>query len=99
MAVNLVRNYTAEQAHHLLNCSFAQFLADRGVVGLERERQRDREALDGYRENMRCHLGDFEEYWALLSRARALREDDRQGHERARVDAVRERGRRSSPAT
>ena len=36
MAVNLVRNYTREQAHHLLNSSFAQFLADRGVVALER---------------------------------------------------------------
>ena len=36
MAVNLVRNYTPEQAHHLLNSSFAQFLADRGVVALER---------------------------------------------------------------
>ncbi len=38
MAVNLARNYTEEQAHHLLNTSFAQFLADRKVVGLERER-------------------------------------------------------------
>ena len=41
MAVNLVRNYTPEQAHHLLNSSFAQFLADRGVVALERSRQQD----------------------------------------------------------
>ena len=32
MAVNLVRNYSREQAHQLLNSSFAQFLADRGVV-------------------------------------------------------------------
>ena len=39
MAVNLVRNYTPEQAHHLLNSSFAQFLADRGVVALERARR------------------------------------------------------------
>ena len=41
MAVNLARNYTEEQAHHLLNSSFGQFLADRKVVGLERELQRD----------------------------------------------------------
>ena len=41
MAVNLVRNYTREEAHHLLNSSFAQFLADRGVVTLERELERD----------------------------------------------------------
>ena len=89
MAVNLARNYDEEQAHHLLNSSFAQFLADRKVVGLERERRRDAEAIDGYRVNMRCHLGDFDEYWSLLTRARRLREDDRKGHEKARVDAVR----------
>src|SRR4029450_9973847 len=65
MAVNLVRNYTPEEARHLLNSSFAQFLADRGVVALERQLERDRAALNGYREQMRCRLGDFEEYWDL----------------------------------
>ena len=38
MAVNLVRNYTPEEAHSMLNSSFAQFLTDRGVVALERAR-------------------------------------------------------------
>jgi ATP-dependent RNA helicase HelY len=60
MAVNLVRNYTPEQAHHLLNSSFAQFLADRGVVALERELERDRSYLEGYREHLQCDRGDFE---------------------------------------
>ena len=45
MAVNLVRNYTREEAHHLLNSSFAQFLADRGVVALERQLERDKAFL------------------------------------------------------
>ena len=90
MAVNLVRNYPREQAHQLLNSSFAQFLADRGVVVLERQRERDREALEGYRKNFVCHLGDFEEYWALVTRARQLRDDDRRGRERARSEAIRE---------
>ncbi|MGH8861205.1 MAG: DEAD/DEAH box helicase, partial [Jatrophihabitantaceae bacterium] len=49
MAVNLVRNHTREQAHHLLNASFGQFLADRGVVTLERQRDQDLEALEAYR--------------------------------------------------
>jgi len=89
MAVNLARNYTEEQAHRLLNSSFGQFLADRKVVGLERERRRDAEAIEGYRANMRCHLGDFDEYWALVTKARLLREQDRHGHEKARADAVR----------
>ena len=89
MAVNLVRNYTPEQAHQLLNSSFAQFLADRGVVALERQRERDREALEGYRRNLECHLGDFDEYWGLLAQARRLRDEDRRGRERDRADAVR----------
>jgi ATP-dependent RNA helicase HelY len=90
MAVNLVRNYTREQAHHLLNSSFAQFLADRGVVALERQLERDRAYLAGYREQMRCHLGDFGEYWRLRERAEHVREEARKGRERARADAVRD---------
>jgi ATP-dependent RNA helicase HelY len=90
MAVNLVRNYEPEQAHHLLNASFAQFLADRGVVALERTRRRHQEALDGYRANMVCHLGDFDEYWSLVEHARRLRDDDLRGRERARHDSIRE---------
>ena len=89
MAVNLVRNYTREQAHHLLNSSFAQFLADRGVVALERERAQDVEAVEGYRTNMVCDLGDFDEYWGLRRRARQLREEDRRGRDQHRAEAVR----------
>jgi len=89
MAVNLVRNYTPEQAHRLLNSSFAQFLADRGVVALERQLERDREALEGYRRNLVCHLGDFDEYWSLRREAQRLREEDRRGRERELVEAVR----------
>jgi len=35
MAANLVRTYTREQAHHLLNLSFAQYQGDRELVTLE----------------------------------------------------------------
>jgi ATP-dependent RNA helicase HelY len=90
MAVNLVRNYTREEAHHLLNSSFAQFLADRGVVALERQLERDKAYLAGYREQMRCDLGDFAEYWALREKAASIRDEFRKGRERARSDAVRE---------
>jgi ATP-dependent RNA helicase HelY len=89
MAVILVRNCDREQAHQLLNSSLAQFLADRGVVTLERQREHDRKALEGYRANLVCHLGDFDEYWSLLNQAKRLREEDRRGRERERIDAIR----------
>ncbi|HEY6677705.1 MAG TPA: DEAD/DEAH box helicase [Actinomycetota bacterium] len=89
MAVNLVRNYTREQAHRLLNSSFAQFLADRGVVAMEREIERDTADLAGYREQMHCHLGDFAEYWRLREKAEQIREEAHKGRERVRTDAVR----------
>ncbi|HEX6230412.1 MAG TPA: DEAD/DEAH box helicase [Actinomycetota bacterium] len=90
MAVNLVRNYSREEAHHLLNSSFAQFLADRAVVALERQLERDKAYLAGYREQMRCDLGDFEEYWGLREKAVRIREEARRGRDRARADAVRD---------
>ncbi|MDP9342878.1 MAG: DEAD/DEAH box helicase [Actinomycetota bacterium] len=90
MAVNLVRGYTREETHHLLNSSFGQFLADRAVVALERQLERDKAYLAGYREQMACHLGDFAEYWALRTRAEAVRDEARKGRDRARSDAVRE---------
>jgi ATP-dependent RNA helicase HelY len=77
MAVNLVRNYSPEEAHHLLNSSFAQFLADRGVVSLERQLERDRAFLEGYHRSMACDRGDFLQYWELRERAKRIREDAR----------------------
>ncbi len=90
MAVNLVRNYTRDQAHRLLNSSFAQFLADRGVVTLERQLERDTADLAGYREQMHCHLGDFAEYWRLRERAADIREEARRGRARVRTEATRD---------
>jgi ATP-dependent RNA helicase HelY len=90
MTVNLIRNYTQEDARHLLNSSFAQFLADRGVVTLERQLERDRAYLEGYHRSMVCHLGDFGEYWGLRQRAARIREEAHRSGERAREAATRE---------
>ncbi len=68
MAINLVRQYGRQRARDLLETSFAQFQADRAVVGLTRQVQKGQEALAGYQEAMRCHLGDFEEYAGLRRR-------------------------------
>src|SRR3954465_1132245 len=65
MAVNLVATLGRVAARELLESSFAQFQADRGAVGLTRQVRRNEEALDGYRDAMQCHLGDFEEYAGL----------------------------------
>jgi ATP-dependent RNA helicase HelY len=65
MAVNLVDQVGRARAREILETSFAQFQADRAVVGLARQARRQEEALAGYAEAMRCHLGDFAEYAAL----------------------------------
>ena len=65
MAVNLVAQVGRTRAREVLEMSFAQFQADRGVVGLAREAKAHTEALDGYAKAMECHLGDFDEYFAL----------------------------------
>ncbi|MGH2689453.1 MAG: helicase-related protein, partial [Actinomycetota bacterium] len=72
MATNLVRNYAREEAEHLLNSSFAQYRADRDVVVLEGQIERNEAYLASYREKMACHLGDFGEYWALRERIQRL---------------------------
>ena len=65
MAVNLVGRMGRHAAREVLETSFAQFQADRSVVGLATQLRRHEEALDGYREAMTCHLGNFEEYAQL----------------------------------
>ena len=75
MAVNLVGQMGRGPARELLEASFAQFQADRAVVGLSRQVKRNDEALDGYREAMQCHLGDFEAYAGLR---RALKDREAQ---------------------
>ena len=61
MAANLVRSYTSEQAHHLLNLSFAQYQADRDVVRIEARLERLRGSLDGLRSQAESPFGDI---WA-----------------------------------
>ncbi|MFD9486648.1 DEAD/DEAH box helicase [Streptomyces sp. NPDC059991] len=65
MAVNLVEQFGRHRSRELLETSFAQFQADKSVVGISRQVQRNEEGLEGYREGMSCHLGDFEEYARL----------------------------------
>lgn len=75
MAVNLVGQVGRATAREILETSFAQFQADRGVVGLAKKARDLSEAMAGYAKAMKCHLGDFEEY-AKLRRDIAQREAD-----------------------
>lgn len=68
MAVNLVHQFGRSTSRELLEQSFAQFQADKAVVGLARQLRKSEEALAGYREAATCHLGDFMEYADLRRR-------------------------------
>ena len=61
MAANLVGTYTSDEAHHLLNLSFAQYQADRDVVRLEARLERVRanagRGAGAGGEPVRRHLG------------------------------------------
>lgn len=96
MAVNLVATVGREAAREILESSFAQFQADRAVVGVVRRVRKNEEALTGYAEAMTCHLGDFAEYAALrrrLSQAQKQGAKERSASRRAEaalsLDALR----------
>ncbi|MBC9823441.1 RNA helicase [Terrabacter sp. MAHUQ-38] len=76
MAVNLVRQFGRETAREILETSFAQFQADRAVVGFVRTIRRNEEALAGYAEQMTCHLGDFTEYAAIRNEIRTVEKEE-----------------------
>jgi ATP-dependent RNA helicase HelY len=90
MAANLVGTVGAAPARELLESSFAQFQADRSVVGLARQVQRNTETIEAYGNEVRCHHGDFDEYFALrvaiADRERSLA---KQGNSQRRAEAVR----------
>ena len=77
MAVNLVRSYEPQQAHHLLNLSFAQFQADKAVVRLEARLERQEARLVRLRDEARCSRGDTEEYRRLQSAGVPVRREGR----------------------
>jgi ATP-dependent RNA helicase HelY len=75
MAVNLVGQVGREAARDILETSFAQFQADRAVVGMAVTVKRNEEALAGYAKSMTCHLGDFTSYAALRNEIRDIEKE------------------------
>ncbi|GAA2525482.1 DEAD/DEAH box helicase [Pilimelia columellifera] len=92
MAVNLVASVGAFRARELLESSFAQFQADRSVVGIARQVQRNTDTMDAYESELRCHHGDFAEYFALrvaiADRERELARDSAQLRRVAAVQSL-----------
>jgi ATP-dependent RNA helicase HelY len=71
MAINLVAQVGAEQARDLLEQSFAQFQADRSVVGTARRIDRNKEALKGYAEAIVGNFDEMLEYVELRAKISA----------------------------
>lgn len=65
MSVNLIEAFGRDRAREVLETSFAQFQADRSVVGLARGIREKQISLDGYAKSMECHLGSFADYAAM----------------------------------
>ncbi len=65
MAVNLVGQLGRDRSRQILETSFAQFQADRSVVGLAAQIRRQDEILSGQVQAVDCDCGDFEEYFAM----------------------------------
>jgi len=90
MAVNLTARAGRARAATLLESSFAQFQADRGVVGLTRRLRRLKASLDELAASMTCDRGDFLEYAGL----RRQLTDAERGASRGRASAQRAEARR-----
>lgn len=65
MAINLISRFGRERARGSLESSFAQFQADRAVVGLTRQVHKNEVAILDFDEVSKCHLGDFKRYAEL----------------------------------
>jgi ATP-dependent RNA helicase HelY len=67
MAINLINRFGRERARGSLESSFAQFQADRAVVGLVRQIKKNEGAIAELMQDVNCHLGDFAEYARMRS--------------------------------
>ncbi|MFJ2541786.1 DEAD/DEAH box helicase [Microbacterium sp. NPDC087589] len=78
MAVNLIELFGKQRAREMLESSFAQFQADRAVVGLARQVREAEESLEGYKAAMVCDHGDFLDYASIRRELSDLEKKNRQ---------------------
>jgi len=67
MTINLISLFGAEQARTSLASSFAQYQADKAVVSLAKQINRNEQAIAELKESLLCHAGDFLEYAQIKS--------------------------------
>ncbi len=72
MTINLISQFGSQRARTSLESSFAQFQADKAVVGLARAIAKNTEAMEQLQSEITCHLGDFVEYSDLRFEIREL---------------------------
>lgn len=92
MAVNLIDQFGRARAREILESSFAQFQADRAVVGLARQVRDQEQTLAGYQNAMTCDRGDFTEYSSIrreLSDVEKLNRKDANASRRTRDERQR----------
>ena len=72
MTINLISQFGAERARTSLEASFAQYQADKAVVGLAKQIRRNDSAIETLLAEMECHLGNFDEYWQIRADIKEL---------------------------
>lgn len=72
MTINLIARFGSVNARASLESSFAQYQADKAVVGLARQIKRNQAAISQLRGTMICHAGDFEEYAEIRAEIKAV---------------------------
>ncbi|KDA05694.1 RNA helicase [Microbacterium sp. CH12i] len=85
MAVNLIDMFGRARARQVLESSFAQFQADRAVVGLARQVREAETSLTGYLSAMVCERGDFLDYAGVRRELSDLEKKNRQDSNAPRV--------------
>lgn len=87
MAVNLISAFGKDRAAKVLERSFAQFQADRSVVGLAQVISDKEGSLLGYERSLACHLGDFKEYSSIRREISSYERESARVKNRAGADA------------
>lgn len=85
MAVNLLDRFGRDRSREILESSFAQFQADRAVVGLARSVREAETSLEGYLTAMTCDRGDFADYSAIRRELSDLEKKNRSDQQAPRA--------------